>query len=112
MEGECYALIWGIMHFRQYLHCTHFTLRPDHKPLEWLATVSDANGRRGRWINLLQDFSFKILHRPRMKHTNVDALSRNPVGEAQEDDDFYEEIRDVSSGPGNSVVIARGIFSV
>jgi hypothetical protein len=20
MEGECYALIWGILHFRQYLH--------------------------------------------------------------------------------------------
>ncbi len=20
MEGECYALIWGIMHFKQYLH--------------------------------------------------------------------------------------------
>ncbi len=75
MEGECYALIWGIMHFRQYLHCTHFTLRTDHKPLEWLVTVSDANGRRGRWIDLLQDFSFKILHRPGMKHTNVDALS-------------------------------------
>jgi hypothetical protein len=53
MEGECYALIWGIMHFRQYLHQTHFTLRTDHKPLEWLATVSDAHGRRGRWINML-----------------------------------------------------------
>jgi hypothetical protein len=26
MEGECYALIWGIMHFRQYLHKNHFTL--------------------------------------------------------------------------------------
>jgi hypothetical protein len=75
MEGECYALIWGIMHFRQYLHRTHFILRTDHKPLEWLAMVSDANGRRGCWIDLLQDFSFKILHRPRMKHTNVDALS-------------------------------------
>jgi hypothetical protein len=62
MEGECYALIWGIMHFRQYLHCTHFILRTNHKPLEWLATVSDANGRRGHWIDLLQDFSFKILH--------------------------------------------------
>ncbi len=68
------------MHFRQYLHRTHFILRTDHKPLEWLATVSDANGRRGRWIDLLQDFSFKILHRLGMKHTNVDALSRNPVG--------------------------------
>jgi hypothetical protein len=62
MEGECYALIWGIMHFRQYLHRTHFILRTDHKPLEWLATMSDANGRRGRWIDMLQDFSFKIVH--------------------------------------------------
>jgi hypothetical protein len=63
MEGECYALIWGIMHFRQYLHMIHFTLRTDHKPLEWLATVSDANGRRGRWIDMLQDFNFPTLTR-------------------------------------------------
>jgi len=53
MEGECYALIWGIMHFKQYLHRNHFTLKTDHKPLEWLATVSDAHGRRGRWIDML-----------------------------------------------------------
>jgi len=76
MEGECYALIWGILHFKQYLHRTHFTLRTDHKPLEWLATVSDAHGRRGRWIDMLQDFSFKIVHQPGMRHANVDALSR------------------------------------
>ncbi len=62
MEGECYALIWGIMHFRQYLYRNHFVLRTDHKPFEWLATMSDAHGRRGRWINMLQDFSFKIVH--------------------------------------------------
>ncbi len=53
MEGECYALIWGILHFRQYLHRMHFTLRTNHKPLEWLATISDAHGRRGRWIDML-----------------------------------------------------------
>jgi hypothetical protein len=97
MEGECYVLIWGVMHFRQYLHMNHFVLRTDHKPLEWLATVSDAHGRRGRWINMLQDFSFKIIHRPRLKHTNVDALSRNPVGLAADDDDFSEEIQDIAS---------------
>ncbi len=61
MEGECYALIWGIMHFRQYLHRNHFTLRTDHKPFEWLTIVLDAHGKRGRWIDMLQDFSFKIL---------------------------------------------------
>jgi hypothetical protein len=99
MEGECYALIWGIMHFRQYLYRKHFILRTDHKPLEWLATVSDANGRCGRWIDMLQDFSFKIMHRPGIRHTNVDALSRNPVGSAVEDDDFCEEIQDIGNTP-------------
>jgi hypothetical protein len=94
MEGECYALIWGILHFRQYLHRTHFTLRTDHKPLEWLATVSNAHGRRGRWINLLQDYSFKIVHRPGMRHANADTLSRNPVGQAMDDEDFQQEIQD------------------
>jgi hypothetical protein len=96
MEGECYALIWGILHFRQYLHRTHFTLRTDHKPLEWLVTVSDANGRRGRWIDLLQDYIFKIVHRPGAKHANVNALSRNPVGRALDDEDFQQEIQDDS----------------
>jgi hypothetical protein len=97
MEGECYALIWGVMHFWQYLHMKHFILRTDHKPLEWLATVSDAHGRRGRWVGLLQDFSFKIMHRPGLKHANVDALSRNPVGLADDDDDFGEGIQDTTA---------------
>jgi hypothetical protein len=96
MEGECYALIWGVMHFRQYLHMKHFILRIDHKPLKWLATVSDAHGRRGRWVGMLQDFSFKIVHRPRLKHMNVDALSRNPVGSTADDDGFGEELQDVA----------------
>jgi len=112
MEGECYALIWGIMHFRQYLHRNHFVLRTDHKPFEWLATVLDAHGRRGRWIDMLQDFNFKILHRPSMKHTNVDALSRNPRGEAADDDDFSEEIQDIGTKQGDLIEATGGVFFV
>jgi len=92
MEGEYYTLIWGIMHFRQYLHKNHFIFKTDHKPLEWLVIVSYANGGGGRWINMLQDFNFKILHRPGFKHTNVDASSRNSMGPTMDDDDFSEEI--------------------
>jgi hypothetical protein len=65
--------------------------------MEWLATVSDAHGRRGRWVDMLQDFSFKIIHQPRLRHTNVDALSRNLVGLATDDDDFRGEIQDIGN---------------
>jgi hypothetical protein len=112
MEGECYALIWGVMHFRQYLHRTHFILRTDHKPLDWLATISDAHGRRGCWIGMLQDFSFKILHRPRMRHTNADALSRNPVGATMDDEDYGREIQDLSiHKPEGPIEATRGLFA-
>jgi hypothetical protein len=53
MKGGCYALIWGIMHFKQYLHKNHFILGTDHKPLELLTIVSYAHDKRGRWINML-----------------------------------------------------------
>jgi len=92
MEGECYALIWGIMHFRQYLYHNHFTLRINHKPLKWLVKVSDKYGRRGRWINMLQDFSFDIIHHVGSKHGNAYALNRNPIGNVDENKDFQKEI--------------------
>jgi hypothetical protein len=90
----------------------HFILRIDHKPLEWLATVSDANGRRGRWIDMLQDFNFKFLHKPGMRHGNVDALSRNPVGQAADDDDFSEEVQDVGTILDDRTKVTKSMFSV
>ncbi len=61
---------------------------------------------------MLQDFSFKILHRLGLKHTNVDALSRNQVGEATDGDDFSEEIQDIGTKQDDSIETTRGIFSV
>jgi hypothetical protein len=52
----------------------------------------NAHGRRSKWIDMLQDFSFKILHRPGLKHANANALSRNLVGQATNDYDFGEKI--------------------
>jgi len=75
------------------LHKNHFTLRIDHKPLEWLATILDAYGRRGKWINMLQDFNFQIVHHLGSMHTNADILSKNPM-EGVNDDDFQSEIED------------------
>jgi len=72
-------------------------MRKDHKPFEWLTIISNVHGRRGRWIDMLQDFSSKIVHRPGLRHTNANALSRNLVGPATDDDDFSEKIQDIGN---------------
>jgi hypothetical protein len=94
MEGECYALVWGIMHFQYYLYQNHFTLHTNHKPLEWLATMLNTYGRRGRWINTLQDFNFKIICWASSRHTNVDAFSWNPIDIVDEWEDLIKDIQD------------------
>jgi len=72
----------------------------------------DAHGRKGRWINMLQDFSFKIVHQPGLRHTNVDALSRNPVKPATNDDDFNEEIQDIGNIQTNTHEEAGEILAI
>jgi hypothetical protein len=47
-----------------------------------------------------------------MKHTNVDALSRNLVGQATDDDDFSEEIQDIGTMQTDSTKTTEKIFSV
>ncbi|CAM6079091.1 unnamed protein product, partial [Sphagnum tenellum] len=52
------------------------------------------------WIDLLQDYDFKIVHRPGIRHANADALSRNPVGEAMDDEELHREIQDDQCAQG------------
>jgi hypothetical protein len=46
-----------------------------------------------------------------MRHTNVDALSRNPVGAAVDDEEFGREIQDLSiHKPEGPIEATRGLF--
>lgn len=47
------------------------------------------------WIDMLRDFDFKIIHKIRPKHGDVDALSRNPVSLVADNEDFVNEIQDM-----------------
>ncbi len=77
-----------------FIYRNHVTLWIDHKPLEWFVTILDVYGRRGRWINTLQDFCFKIIHHVGSKHMNVDALSHNPINFVEENKDLRNDIQD------------------
>ena len=73
-ELECAAIVWAIEHFYKYLGATKFILVTDHSALKWLCTAKP-KGRIGKWILKLQLYNFEIFHKPRMIHSNIDALS-------------------------------------
>jgi hypothetical protein len=95
MEGECYALIWGIMFFKQCLHKNHFTLKTDHKPLEWLATMSCVYGIWDRWIDTL---CRTLISRSYIKQKPNMAMYMCliiPFNVTIEDENFVNEIQDM-----------------
>ena len=74
-----------------------FTLRTDHGSLTLLFRFKHPVGQLGRWLEELSQYSMTIQHRPVVKHTNADALSRIP--EEHETCNCYEAGKEVSSLP-------------
>ena len=76
VEKECLAIKWAITKFKYFLLGRTFTLITDHAPLKWMALNKGKNARVTRWFLELQDYHFKVVHRPGKEHGNADALSR------------------------------------
>ena len=83
-KGELLAVVWACKTLRLYLHGREFQLVTDHRPLTWLMTTPELQGQYARWALLLQEYDFKILHRPGKDNANADALSRLPQPETQD----------------------------
>ncbi|KAI4293412.1 hypothetical protein PAPHI01_2686 [Pancytospora philotis] len=75
-EKECLGALWGMEKFRYYLYGTEFLLRTDHKALERLNSGPLKSARIERWIDRLNNFSFKVEYRKGESIPHVDALSR------------------------------------
>ena len=76
---ELYAIVYSVGYkWRHYLEGTEFLIRTDHSSLTWLQNFKNLSPMLHRWIQTLQEFNFKIEHRPGRKHTNADGLSRRP----------------------------------
>ena len=73
------------------------SLSTDQASLTWLFRFKHPVGQLGRWLEELFQYSITIQHRPGVKHTNADALSRIP--EEHETWNYYEAGKEVSSLP-------------
>lgn len=76
VEKEALAIKWAVEKLKYYLIGRKFDLVTDHAPLRWMAAAKDTNARVTRWFLTLQDFSFRVVHRPGKENANADALSR------------------------------------
>ena len=71
---ELLAVVYFMKQFKQYLLEKEFLVRTDHAALTWLQRTPEMMGQQACWQERLQEFNFKIQHRPGTKHGNADAL--------------------------------------
>jgi len=99
-ERECLSVVFALEKFRCYVEGTEFTVVTDHASLLWLQRMQEPTGRLARWAVKLQQFNFKLVHRPGPLNVVPDALSRAPLEVATLDsfgdstDPWYNKLRE------------------
>jgi hypothetical protein len=75
-EQKLLALVSAVSYFHIYLANSTFDVYTDPKALTWLNSIKHINSRLIRWALKLQEYKFKVLHRPGKRNQHCDALSR------------------------------------
>ena len=83
---ELLAVVQALRTFHSYLYGQKVLLRTDNSAVSWLRQLKNPTGQVARWIQEIETYDLEVQHRPGLKHTNADALSRRPcrVCERQE----------------------------
>lgn len=71
------AIVYALERFRVYLQGMSFTIVTDCNAIKMALSKKDINPRISRWVLLLQNYDYKVEHRPGERMQHVDALSRN-----------------------------------
>ncbi|KAK2717649.1 hypothetical protein QYM36_006428 [Artemia franciscana] len=124
IEKELYAILFGCIHFHQYLYGRKFMVVSDHKPLQVVLNrpISKSSPRLQRMLLRIQPYNLIIAFRPgkeipnqtKRKPCNVSIISTYaPTRDATETtkDDFYGELQQLSSSIARDYLIVAGDFN-
>ena len=81
---ELLAVVYGLKQYRQYLLGRHIIIRTDHAALSWLRRTAEPMPQLARWLMLIEQYDYEVVHRPGIKHGNADGLSRRPIVTSQQ----------------------------
>jgi hypothetical protein len=83
-EWELLAVMEALKAWRCYVYgsATPIDIYTDHHSLQWISTQPNLSARQCRWVEQLQEYSFKIHHLAGDKNIVADALSRRSDFEA------------------------------
>jgi hypothetical protein len=93
LDKEALSIVFGVKRFHPYLYGRKFTLITDHKPL--LAMLGSTSGlptltaaRMQRWALILSAYFYDLEFRPTAEHSYADALSRCPLPDSSQHQDY------------------------
>ena len=73
---ELLALVTFTQQFKHYFLGRYFIVRTDHSILRWLMRVRSPSDQLARWLEVLFQFNFILIHRKGKSHANADFLSQ------------------------------------
>ena len=75
-KREALGMIFALEKFRHYLLGNKVVFHVDHQALLFLVNKPKLEGRLARWMLLLQEFDYTVVHTPGNQHAVADYLSR------------------------------------
>ena len=88
---ELLAVVFLLKQYRCYLLGRHIKIRTDHAALRWLKNTPEPIGQQARWLKIMEEYDYEIIHRAGRLHQNADALSRYPCKQCGAVEDVIEE---------------------
>ena len=91
-KREALGIVQAMQWFCPYIYGSQCKVRTDHASLQWLFR-QNADGMTFRMIQKMQEYNYRIVHRPGEKHCNADGLSRRPNEKPEWKEGQEEELR-------------------